>query len=116
MQRTDGAFGPLIVKVPEEEDPNSQFYDYDLSSHVMVIIDWDRKPGMDIFLSHHHNDGDNKPASLIINGFGRFKEFNDANNETTYTPTARFTVEQVRNTYFQVLVLIRNLIKKYPEF
>lgn len=95
MQRADGAFGALIVHVPDDQDPNFQFYDYDLSSHIMVIIDWDQKTGLEFFLSHHHNDGDNKPATMLINGYGRFQQFSTVTNETIYTPTARFSVEQV---------------------
>ncbi|KAJ8954970.1 hypothetical protein NQ318_000401 [Aromia moschata] len=103
MQRADGAFGALLVRIPEEEDPHFQFYDYDLSSHVFIIIDWEKETGMEKFLSHHHNDADNKPTTLLVNGLGRFKEFDSATNETAYTPTARFTVEQGYRYRFRVI-------------
>lgn len=51
--------------------------------------------GINKFVAHHHSDGDNKPTSLLINGRGRFEAFN-SDNETYYTPYARFKVEQVR--------------------
>nr|CAI5859313.1 unnamed protein product [Callosobruchus analis] len=101
MQRVDGVYGPLIVKQPEEEDPVSQFYDFDLPQHVMMIIDWEKPASMDKFLAHHHNGDDNKPTTLLINGLGRFKEFDTEDNGTIYTPTERFNVEQVSNTCIQ---------------
>lgn len=100
MQRADGAYGPLIVKVPEENDPHSHLYDYDLSEHVMTIIDWVTQLGTEVFLSHHHNDGDNKPPTILINGLGRFQEFQNASNASIYTPPARFKVEQVSRQFF----------------
>ncbi|CAG9818287.1 unnamed protein product [Phaedon cochleariae] len=103
MQRADGAYGPLIVKVPEEEDPHSPIYDYDLADHVMVIIDWDTKMSMETFLSHHHNDADNKPPTLLINGFGRFRDFQAEENRTVYMPTARFRVEKGYRYRFRVI-------------
>nr|XP_023019016.1 laccase-1-like [Leptinotarsa decemlineata] len=102
MQRADGVYGPLIVHIPEEEDPHSQFYDYDLSEHTMTIIDWDKQIGIETFLSHHHNIGDNKPPTLLINGYGRFRQFT-AENRTIYTPTARFSVEQGYRYRFRVI-------------
>ncbi|KAG5884696.1 hypothetical protein JTB14_013708 [Gonioctena quinquepunctata] len=103
MQRADGVFGPLIIRVPEDEDPHFQFYDYDLSEHTMVIIDWDTQIGIETFLSHHHNNGDNKPPTLLINGFGKFQEFVGKNNEIIYTPAARFSVEKGYRYRFRVI-------------
>lgn len=95
MQRADGAFGSFIVRIPEVEDPHCNLYDYDLPSHVMVILDWGHEIGISKFTSHHHGDGDNKPINLLVNGLGRFKALGVASNATLYIPTARFVVEQV---------------------
>lgn len=103
MQRADGAYGPLIVKVPEENDPHSHLYDYDLSEHVMTIIDWVTQLGTEVFLSHHHNDGDNKPPTILINGLGRFQEFQNASNASIFTPPARFKVEQGYRYRFRII-------------
>nr|CAH7745046.1 unnamed protein product [Callosobruchus chinensis] len=103
MQRVDGVYGPLIVKQPEEQDPVSQFYDFDLPQHVMMIIDWEKPSSMDKFLAHHHNGDDNKPTTLLINGLGRFKEFNTDINETIYTPMERFNVEQGYRYRFRII-------------
>ncbi|XP_060526823.1 uncharacterized protein LOC132702294 isoform X2 [Cylas formicarius] len=103
MQRVDGCFGPMIVRVPAEDDPHDQFYDHDLNEHVMVLIDWEKETGLEKFLSHHHSIGDNKPATLLVNGFGRFKEFDGDDNVTIYTPVARFRVEQGYRYRFRVI-------------
>lgn len=90
MQRADGAFGSFIVRVPEDLDPHCNLYDYDLTSHVMIISDWGHEAGLEKFIAHHHSNGNNKPINLIVNGLGRYGD-----NETNYVPTARFVVEQV---------------------
>lgn len=96
MQRVDGCYGPLIVRVPQEDDPHDPLYDYDLSAHIMTLIDWERVTGMEKFLYHHHSVGDNKAATLLVNGLGRHKVFYDASSNRSYnTPVARFSVEQV---------------------
>ena len=95
FQRSDGTFGPFIVRIPEEDDPHSLLYDYDLPNHIITILDWTKEVGNDKYMSHMQNDGDNKPDTILVNGMGRFKHFQDANGTTIFTPTARFTVEQV---------------------
>lgn len=95
MQRADGLFGPLIVRKSKDIDKHTNLYDYDLSDHIIVIIDWGQVTGVDKFLSHHHNIGDNKPTTLLINGLGRFAKFDPERNLSVFTPTARFAVEEV---------------------
>lgn len=95
MQRADGCYGPLIVRVPKELDPHSTLYDYDLSAHTITLIDWENRTAMEKFLDHHYGVGNNKPLSLLVNGMGRNREFPDETNETLHTPLARFSVEQV---------------------
>lgn len=92
MQRGDGAFGAMIVRAPKEDDPHAALYDYDLSEHSVMIIDWGEVIGLQKFLCHHHAEGDNKPATILINGYGRFKNFS-RNNMTFITPSARFHVD-----------------------
>ncbi|XP_066146897.1 uncharacterized protein [Euwallacea fornicatus] len=104
MQRVDGCYGPLIVRVPEEENPHDPLYDYDLSEHTMVLIDWEKVAGMEKFLNHHHSIGDNKPLTLLVNALGRNKVFNyDDNNATYYTPLARFMVDQGYRYRFRII-------------
>ncbi|CAG9861309.1 unnamed protein product [Phyllotreta striolata] len=103
VQRCDGAYGPLIVRVPEEKDPHIGLYDYDLTDHVMVLADWASQLGTEVFMSHHHNDGDNKPPTMLVNGLGRFREFNGTGDGPIYTPSARFSVEQGYRYRFRVI-------------
>lgn len=103
MQRGDGAFGSLIVRRPAVMDPHSDMFDYDLSEHTMVILDWSHTTGMPMLTAHYHSDGDNKPESIIINGRGRY--YNDTKQVGT-TPLAVFNVTQVS-------LLTRRLFSKY---
>ncbi|XP_073832591.1 multicopper oxidase 1 [Musca autumnalis] len=72
MQRGDGVFGALIIKRPRNEDPHGHLYDFDLSEHTMIVQDWVHVPGVSMFASHHHSNGDNKPLNLLLNGKGRY--------------------------------------------
>ncbi|KAK5650033.1 hypothetical protein RI129_001062 [Pyrocoelia pectoralis] len=103
FQRADGAYGAFIVRTIEEDDPHSSLYDYDLSSHTIVILDWGPGIGTAKFVAHHHSNGDNKADTLLVNGLGRFKEFNNSTNDTIYTPTARFIVERGYRYRFRVI-------------
>lgn len=97
-QRADGAFGALIIRVPSSADPHNKLYDRDLTEHIIQILDWDHKLGVDKFLAHHHANGNNKPKTLLVNGRGRFHQFENADGvptNSTYSPTAKFTVQQV---------------------
>ena len=108
-QRADGVFGALIIRVPSSSDPHRQLYDYDLSEHTVQILDWDDKQGVDKFLAHHHANGNNKPKTLLVNGRGRFHQFQDVNSVTvnvTHSPTTTFTVQQVFNEYTKTCVMI----------
>lgn len=95
MQRADGAFGPFIVRQPKQQNPHSHLYDYDLSSHVMTILDWTEETGMQKFVAHHHSNGDNKPTNILVNGKGRFLEFIMENGSSVYSPVERFYVNKV---------------------
>jgi len=108
-QRADGVFGALIIHVPTSSDAHRGLYDHDLSEHIVQILDWDDKLGVDKFLAHHHANGNNKPKTLLVNGRGRFHQFQDVNSVTvnvTHSPTATFTVQQVLNEYTKTCVMI----------
>ncbi|KAH1012700.1 iron transport multicopper oxidase fetC isoform X1 [Dendroctonus ponderosae] len=103
VQRADGCYGPLIVRVPEELNPHNTLYDFDLSAHTITLIDWENKTSMEKFLDHHHSDGNNKPLTLLVNGMGRNRMFPDETNDTLHTPLARFSVEQGYRYRFRVI-------------
>ncbi|XP_031333114.1 laccase-4-like isoform X2 [Photinus pyralis] len=102
VQRADGAFGAFIVRTPPEDNPHHVEYDYDLSSHVMIVLDWEPQILIEKFLLHHHSNGDNKADTLLVNGMGRFKNFS-ISNSTVFTPTARFVVKKGYRYRFRVI-------------
>ena len=85
-------FGSLIVRQSVDKDPHSKLYDFDLPEHVLLVSDWLGELGVSKFVAHHHDDGDNKPSSMLINGKGRLPRQLTA-NETM--PLSRFQVQQV---------------------
>ncbi|KAL3276760.1 hypothetical protein HHI36_012127 [Cryptolaemus montrouzieri] len=103
MQRGDGVFGPLIVRVPDEENPHRDLYDFDLDEHVIILMDWDHVTGTQKFTSHHHSDGDNKPTNLLVNGLGKFSVANITDNSTSLMPTARFIVKKGKRYRFRII-------------
>ena len=68
LQRSNGLFGHLVVRQPPSRDPHSALYDRDLPQHVLSLTDWLVEMTANRFAAHHHDDGDNKPASMLING------------------------------------------------
>jgi FtsP/CotA-like multicopper oxidase with cupredoxin domain len=114
LQRADGVFGPIIIHEYEKDNPylnnnnnnNKYYYDYDLEEHVIVLNDWINETSISKFAGHHHNDGDNKPNSILINGKGILKQFNlNNNNESSiiYTPRALFYVESNKKYRFRLI-------------
>lgn len=73
-QRSDGAFGALIIRKPISIQANIQPYDYDLAEHTMVIQDWEHLSAVASFNAFHHSIGDNKPKNILINGKGKYYE------------------------------------------
>lgn len=69
-QKTDGAFGALIVRGLEEENPNAHTYDFDLPEFTILMNDWMHQSADD------HMPGYEKRSllsqSVLINGHGRF--------------------------------------------
>lgn len=37
LQKIDGLYGSVIVRQPPSRDPNSHLYDFDLTTHIMLI-------------------------------------------------------------------------------
>ena len=104
LQRADGVFGPIIIHEYEKDNPYlNKYYDYDLEEHVIVLNDWINETSISKFAGHHHNDGDNKPNSILINGKGILKQFNSNNLSIIYTPRALFYVESNKKYRFRLI-------------
>jgi len=93
FQREDGLAGPLIVRVPDEDNVHRDLYDADLDEHVLIFQDWVHKIGIDMFIPHHWDDGTNKADSFIVNGKGRFKNFGLNEVPGIYTPVHSLSVK-----------------------
>jgi len=36
----DGIYGSIVIRQPPNRDPNSHLYDFDLTTHVILLSDW----------------------------------------------------------------------------
>lgn len=68
----DGIFGRLIVRQTPERDPHSHLYDYDLSTHVLIINDWMHEQAVAHYPGKRFNETGQNPDSILINGKGRY--------------------------------------------
>lgn len=93
LQRSDGVHGMLVIRQPPNIEPHYRLYDYDLPQHMIMVTDWLSDLSFDRFVAHHHDNGTNKPQSLLVNGKGRFHAFQHVTtNSSVYTPVEVFTV------------------------
>ncbi|XP_059140381.1 uncharacterized protein LOC131928383 [Physella acuta] len=103
-QRADGLFGPLIVRLPEVNEPYHLLYDFDLSEHVILINDWTVDMMTNRLAKYVHFDYDNKPKQMFINGRGEYQGYlNKTTNETTFTPRSSFTVTPGKKYRFRLI-------------
>lgn len=104
LQRGDGIYGALIVKVPPHQNPHLRLYDFDLPQHVFTVMDWVHLFSPDKFMRHIHAAEDNQPPNLLINGKGQYREFENE-GKIEFTPVETFNVKKVTATSTTVLVL-----------
>lgn len=91
-------FGSLIVRQSRQADPHSSLYDYDLPEHVILVTDWLGELTVEKFVAHHHDDGDNKATSMLINGKGRIPKPRNELTPEEMMPLSTFYVQQVMIT------------------
>lgn len=68
----DGIYGSIIVRQAPSQDPNSHLYDYDLTTHVMLLSDWMHEDAMERFPGRLAANTGQDPDTLLINGKGQF--------------------------------------------
>lgn len=85
------------MRKPKEFEFYKDLYHFDLNEHVIVIFDWLHEPSHSRYTSDHQGQAINAPDTILINGKGRYKEFENKNGEKFYTPMAKFTVTQVNS-------------------
>jgi len=103
LQRSDGFFGSIIVHKYTDHNPHKDLYDFDLPEHVIIVNDWLNNTSIEKFAGHHHNDGDNKPRSILINGKGVHQKFYSLDGKVYQTPRAVFTVEKGKRYRFRII-------------
>jgi hypothetical protein len=67
----DGLAGNFIVREPEGRNPNSNLYDFDLPSHVMLIMDWYYLDADQHFPGLLGHDKSQDANAYLIGGRGR---------------------------------------------
>ncbi|KAJ8298424.1 hypothetical protein KUTeg_024955 [Tegillarca granosa] len=104
VQRGDGLFGAFIVREPT--DVHEGLYDFDLPEHVISINSWYNELTIEMFNSLYHTENISSlnPDSILINGKGRYKEFQAPNtNDSSFTPYEVFNVELGRRYRFRLI-------------
>lgn len=69
----DGIYGSIIVRQPPSLDPNSHLYDYDLTTHVILLSDWLHEDALERFPGRLAANTGQDPETLLINGKGQFQ-------------------------------------------
>lgn len=69
----DGISGTLVIRVPEEEDPNAHLYNFDLVNHVIHLSDWMNEESTGRFPGRNTGVPRQLPDSLLINGKGQYR-------------------------------------------
>lgn len=69
----DGLYGSIVIRQPPSKDPNSNLYDYDLTTHVVLISDWFHENAAERFPGRLAVNTGQAPESVLINGKGQFR-------------------------------------------
>ncbi|XP_060863791.1 uncharacterized protein LOC132940296 [Metopolophium dirhodum] len=101
LQKIDGIYGSIVVRQPPSQDPNSHLYDYDLTTHVVLLSDWLHENGMERFPGRLAANTGQDPESLLINGKGQFTDPNTG--FSTNTPLETFTITPGRRYRFRMI-------------
>lgn len=96
VQRTNGIVGKFNVR--EQNDPNADFYDYDLHEHAILLSDWNNNLAEEFVPGIKNRFV--QPDSILINGFGSF--YNNHHKNYTYAPIAAFYVQRGKRHRFRL--------------
>lgn len=101
LQKLDGLYGSIVVRQPPSKDPNSHLYDYDLTTHVMLISDWLHEDAAERYPGRLAVNTGQDPESVLINGKGQFRDPNTG--FMTNTPLEVFTITPGRRYRFRMI-------------
>lgn len=97
----DGLYGSIVVRQAPSRDPNSNLYDYDLTTHVMFLSDWMHEDASERFPGRLAVNTGQDPESCLINGKGQFRDPNTG--FMTNTPLEVFTITPGRRYRFRMI-------------
>nr|CAD7194518.1 unnamed protein product [Timema douglasi] len=101
LQKIDGLYGSIVVRQAPSRDPNSHLYDYDLTTHVMLLSDWMHEDAVERFPGRLAVNPGQDPDTLLINGRGQFQDPNTG--FVTNTPLEVFTMTPGRRYRFRMI-------------
>ncbi|XP_071446243.1 uncharacterized protein [Hetaerina americana] len=101
LQKLDGLYGSLIVRQTPSQDVHAHLYDYDLTTHVMLVSDWMHEVAQERFPGRLQRMPGQDPENLLINGKGQFQDRNTG--YMTNTPLEIFTVTPGRRYRFRFI-------------
>lgn len=101
LQKIDGIYGSLIVRQPPSRDPNSHLYDFDLTTHIILISDWLHEDAAERYPGRLAVNTGQDPESMLINGRGQFRDPNTG--FMTNTPLEIFTMTPGRRYRFRLI-------------
>lgn len=101
LQKVDGLYGSVIVRQPPSKDPNSHLYDFDLTTHIMLLSDWMHEDAAERYPGRLAVNTGQDPESALINGKGQFRDPNTG--FMTNTPLEIFTVTPGRRYRFRLI-------------
>lgn len=67
----DGIYGTLVIREPEENEPNAWLYDFDLAHHVIIISDWINEETTERVPGRNNGRVGQLPDAVLINGKGQ---------------------------------------------
>lgn len=101
LQKIDGLYGSLIVRQPPSRDPNSHLYDFDLTTHIVLLSDWLHEDAAERYPGRLAVNTGQDPESMLINGRGQFRDPNTG--FMTNTPLEIFTMTPGRRYRFRLI-------------
>uniref|UniRef100_A0A1B6LX09 Laccase n=1 Tax=Graphocephala atropunctata TaxID=36148 RepID=A0A1B6LX09_9HEMI len=101
LQKVDGIVGGFVIRVPRDDDPNSDLYDLDQPSHVIVIQDWHHLVADAMLPGLLYDNTDQRPLTYLIQGRGQY--FTKNGNRLTTTPLSEFNVTQGKRYVFRII-------------
>lgn len=72
LQKMDGVYGSIVIRQAPSADPNSHLYDYDLTTHLMVMSDWLHEDALERYPGRLAANTGQDPETVLINGKGQF--------------------------------------------